>query len=188
MTVVTLEEAATPARYTEELVAAALARKTFAGSLVVVDRCTWPGHECDLLVVTLSLRVIEVEVKISRADLRADRKKDKWFTWSPGSVVNGTYVAKPAIPREWPRKVWKHYYAVAAPVWKPDLLDAISPRSGVITVDLGSSRPVEVIRRAQPNRDCTPISAADAVNIARLASLRMWDAYEKLEAIRSLEQ
>ncbi|MCD0496914.1 hypothetical protein LP085_08655 [Achromobacter sp. MY14] len=40
---------------------------------------------------------------------------------------------------------------------------------------------VECAPSATPNRDALPISLAAAVNIARLASLRMWDAYALLE-------
>ena len=40
---------------------------------------------------------------------------------------------------------------------------------------------IRVRRPAKPCRGAEPISPAAAVDIARLASLRMWDAYERLE-------
>lgn len=50
------------------LIAGALARQFFQRKhLVVVPQCNWTGHECDLLVVTTDLRVIDVEIKVSRA-------------------------------------------------------------------------------------------------------------------------
>ena len=170
---------------TADQIAAALARTTFADSLVVVDRCTWTGNEADLLVVTRNLRVVDVEVKISRADLKADRRKDKWWdrsapcVWSPAAPV----------PREWPRRTWKHYYAMPAELWREDLIDACGRVSGILLLHnsrrvvgtiAGVKEPglrVQVRRAAKPDRTAQPISAADAIAIARLASLRMWDAY-----------
>ncbi len=169
--------------WSEGRIARAIARQTLASKCVVlVDRCTWTGHECDVLGVTQDLRIIDVEIKISRADLKADAGKDKW--WQQPAWAYRT--AKPApVHRDWPPKVWKHYYAVPADIWKPELLPMLaSPASGVLLVreqrgtDVLS---VECVRRATPNRDAKPISAAAAVDIARLANLRMWDAYKQLE-------
>ena len=67
--------------WSENLIAATLARQIFHRKhLVVVPNCSWPGSECDLLVVTPSLRIIDVEIKISRADLLADTKKRSGIT------------------------------------------------------------------------------------------------------------
>ena len=63
--------------WSEEKIATTLARQIFQRKcLVVVPNCSWTGDECDLLAVTKDLRVIDVEVKISRSDYRADAKKD----------------------------------------------------------------------------------------------------------------
>jgi hypothetical protein len=174
--------------YNETSIAHALARTLFKSDLVVVDNCMWPGAECDLLVVTKNLRVIDVEVKISRADLKADRDKAKWFTtlgtWRTGYTKER---------RAWPRKVWKHYYAMPAELYTPALLELCNPASGVITVQAKFERGEDlaksprwwlhdVVRRAKPCRDNEPLSASDAVDIARLASLRMWDAYAELQS------
>ncbi|QDJ57274.1 hypothetical protein [Bordetella hinzii] len=195
--------------WSENAIARALARQTFNRKyLVVVPNCTWTGHECDVLVVTEKLRIIDVEIKISRADLKADAKKEKWWHrehlgyWPTVSELRhnprmndlrlereyrpGRYKS---TPKDWPRKVWKHYYALPKEIWNPDLLAALpSAKSGVLLLDRdGYPRPsgdvmrVECMRRATPNRDAQPISPAAAVDIARLASLRMWDAYARLE-------
>ena len=162
-------------KYSEHTIGRALARNTFKGMLCVVDRCTWPGDECDLLVVTNNLRVVDVEIKISRQDLKADRAKDKWYQPQPWLDY---HAKKPRVMREWPRRVWKHYYAVAAPIWKDELLALCGDASGVLVVDLEHNVPrIRVVRRARPNKANVPLTAAEAVDIARLASLRMWDAY-----------
>jgi hypothetical protein len=176
---------------TADQIAAALARATFKDCLVVVDRCTWTGDEADLLVVTRNLRVVDVEVKISRADLKADRRKDKWWDRSAPWTQNAAGAWKPAdpVPRDWPQRTWKHYYAMPAELWRDDLIDACGRASGILLLHTsrrvvgtiaGVKEPglrVRVRRAAKPDRTAQPISAADAVAIARLASLRMWDAY-----------
>lgn len=167
--------------YTADRICAVLARKTFAGALCVVDRCTRLGSECDLLVVTTNLRAIDVEVKISRADLKADRKKDKWFEFGPWEAHSRGI---PRTPRDWPQNVWKHYYVIAAPIWRDDLLEHCQPKSGVVTVELhadGGLRHIDVKRRCMANRANTPLTPEVVVDIARLASLRMWDAYRERE-------
>ncbi len=169
--------------WSEHRIAAALARQVFNNKhLVVVPRCGWTGYECDLLVVTRCLRVIDVEVKISRSDLRADAKKDKWYhawDWRLDGPWEGWHDNEKRRPREWPRKVWKHYYAVPADIWDDALYDSLpSERSGVILMTAEDSNHVsaKIIRRATPFRDAERISPGDAVDIARIASLRMWDA------------
>ena len=73
-------------RWSENLIAATLARVVFQHKhLVIVPNCSWPGSECDLLVVTPNLRVIDVEIKISRADLKADARRTSGITHGIGA-------------------------------------------------------------------------------------------------------
>ncbi len=195
--------------WSETSIARALVRQTFNRKyLVVVPNCNWTGHECDLLVVTENLRIIDVEIKISRSDLKADAKKEKWWHrehlgyWPTVTELRHSKLSNDlaevrrhrkarykSTPKDWPRKVWKHYYALPKEIWHPDLLAALpSAQSGVLLLDrdgyprpVGDSMRVECVRRATANGDAAPISAAAAVDIARLASLRMWDAYARLE-------
>lgn len=180
--------------WSEGKIARAIALQTLAKKCVVlVDRCNWTGHECDVLAVTTDLRIIDVEVKISRADLKADAKKDKWWrhlTFSQAKEAGK--VDDPAAwsswehrePRTWPPKVWKHYYALPRDLWDDLLFQALpSQASGVLLVSeqRNSTTPVVVqcVRRATPNKDATKLTPAQAVDIARLANLRMWDAYQR---------
>lgn len=173
--------------WSENLIAATLARGTFACKhLVIVPRCGWPGSECDLLVVTPNLRVIDVEIKISRADLKADAKKDKWYhNWD--WKTDGTYTGqKGKRGRQWPHRVWKHYYCLPRDIWDAKLIDSLpSPASGVLLMfedkSSGDFR-IKIERMAKPDRQADSISAEDAIDIARLASLRMWDALRRTAA------
>lgn len=160
--------------YTEGTILAALARHTFAGALMCVDNCCRLGSECDLLVVTKKLRCIDVEVKISRADLKADGGKDKWFQ-PQGWHDHG----RPRVTRHWPDKVWKHYYCVAEPVWRDDLLEHCQPMSGVFVITLypsGTFRGVKTIRRAKANPAQQPASIELVRDLARLTSIRLWES------------
>jgi len=176
--------------WSETRIAAALARQVFERKhLVIVPNCTWPGSECDLLVVTRRLQIIDIEIKISRQDLKADAKKDKWFhNWD--WRIDGPFMRHDDPEREakrrrrdWPHRVWKHYYAVPIDVWKPELIACLpSSKSGVITIatDSDGRLVTRVEIRATPCREAEQIDASDAVDIARLASLRMWDALDRI--------
>lgn len=169
----------------ERVIATAISRQTLDRKCVVlVDNCSWTGYECDVLGVTTDLRIIDVEVKISRADLKADAKKDKWWQTYFRDPETGRHHSCPPQPRTWPVKVWKHYYAMPADIWKPELLGALpSEASGVILMKRRGSGGIalaSVERRATPCKDAYRLSPAEVMDIARLANLRMWSAYEQL--------
>jgi hypothetical protein len=171
-------------KWSEGRIGRILVRDTFIGDLCVLPNCKWTGDEIDLLVVTMSRRVIDVEIKISRADLKRDGDKEKW--WQRSSTWAGTTrVKNPPVLREWPRKVWKHYYAMPAELWRDDLNEHVQPHSGVLLVhDLPIGRSyVECQKRSKPNRDAETLADEHVVQIARLASLRMWDSYLALEKV-----
>lgn len=169
--------------WTDASITDALVRQIFQRSVVVVPHTHWPGNECDLLAVEPKLRLVEVEVKISRADLRADIDKDKWRLTSrelrqrehgKGARKRVRVLEWPMLA--WPRRVWKHYYALPASIWSPDLLASIPEESGILTLTGSQPRPsIRVVRRARPNRDASRISAEEVLDLARLVSLRYWD-------------
>lgn len=190
--------------WNEGMIARAVALQTLARKCVVlVDNCNWTGHECDVLGVTTDLRIIDVEVKISRSDLKADAKKDKWWDrkfigYGPREEVrdnNGLLrmVRQPSLYDEkqrcHPPKVWKHYYALPKEIWKPELLEFLpSPASGIILFypQRNSVTPlaVTVERRATPNKEALRLKPEQVMDIARLANLRMWEAYHQRDAQR----
>lgn len=190
--------------WTEHTIARAISLQTLARKCVVlVDNCNWTGHECDVLGVTTDLRIIDVEVKISRADLKADAKKDKWWHrvfagYAPERREHFPDGRLKAVHREslrnstaltHPRKVWKHYYAMPASIWKPDLLELLpSPASGVLLLREGGWPQPPVIvsceRRAMPAKDAYRLKPEEVMDIARLANLRMWEAYKRRDDAR----
>lgn len=168
-------------KFTERTIARYLAQQYFnRRNLAVVPNCNFTGHEADLLVVCPDLRLIDVEIKISRTDLRADARKEKWW--------QSLYREHHGVDRqrlEWPQRVWKHYYAMPKEIWSDDLLPSLgSPASGVLTLQWVEDRQLMLIscrRRAKPCRDAQPISPEAVVNVARLANLRMWDSFRLLD-------
>lgn len=182
--------------WSEGKIARAIAMQTLARKCVVlVDRCNWTGNECDVLAVTADLRIIDVEVKISRSDFKADAKKDKWWhclsyseakargfdmtQWNPWNQRES---------RQWPAKVWKHYVAMPRELWDASLFEFMpSPMSGVLLVSEQRNAvtpiAVHVERRATPNKDATRLKPEHVMDIARLANLRMWEAYKRENAL-----
>lgn len=176
-------------KWSERQIASRLARITFDRKhLLIVPNCQWPGSECDLLVVTPNLRVIDVEIKISRADLKADAAKDKWFHAWDWKIDGPWGSGKPRRRREFPRNVWKHYYCMPQEIWRPELLASMSTVSGVLLIHENrhdsNDFSITCERAAKPNRAAGTIDAEDAIDIARLASLRMWDAFSAVDELR----
>jgi hypothetical protein len=161
------------ARWSEDSIAHRVWERIFNRRyLMIVPRCEWTGHECDLLVVTANLRVIDVEIKITRQDFRRDRHKDKWIELGP-AFANDAWVApddRKLGPALWPPKVWKHYYLVPQDAWNCNLLPQISPKSGVIALSVNS---VEIVRRARANKDAPELTALQVMGIARLAKAEL---------------
>jgi hypothetical protein len=185
-------------KWCEGKIIRAISRQTLDRKCVVlVDNCNWTGHECDVLAVTKDLRIIDIEVKISKADLKADAGKEKWWhrpnNWPFVGATGGWArhgCPAPDTSREWPPRVWKHYYAMPAEIWRPELVACLaSPASGVLLLreQRNSTAPIAVSckRRATPCGTAYRLTPADVIDIARLANLRMWSAYESLDA-RSL--
>lgn len=170
--------------WSEAKVARALVHsQLFQRKLLIVPRTGWTGHEADLLAVhSPSLRLIDIEIKISRQDLLADPKKDKWWSRRGWDHAAGDWKHK--VRLEWPPKVWKHYYALPAPIWRKgreSLEPRLPPASGVILLgpnDRGGLM-AWLAKRAKPNTKAPAIDAFDVMDLARLAGLRMWDALDR---------
>lgn len=71
----------------------------------VVPNCYFAGGEMDLLVVSKAGYLIEVEIKLSRSDWKADAAKSKWSMPERRFVSRFYYAVPPelcpAAPPEW---------------------------------------------------------------------------------------
>lgn len=162
-------------RTVTRLVAAHLFQRS---AVLIVPECGWTGHECDALVVTRQLKIIDLEIKRSRADLLADLKKDKWWRHDIKSWDPRTWSYKTRRSLSWPPQVWKHWYAVEKPAWRADLLPRLPEASGVIVFECRyRSISASVIRQPQPNRRAEVLDSASLIDLCRLSNLRLWDCY-----------
>jgi len=72
-------------------------------------------------------------------------------------------------------------------IWTPELLDCLpSKASGVLLLDrdgfprfVDQMMRIDCIRRATPNKDAARLKPESVMDIARLANLRMWEAYHR---------
>lgn len=125
-------------------------------------------HECDLLVVSKAGYLTEIEIKISRADLRADAKK--WHGHESDRIKRLFF---------------------ALPDYLEHCIDMVPERAGIILVRPKANVPgvypyhprCREIRSAIRNKDATKISDADRYKIARLGALRIWNL--KRSALRA---
>lgn len=163
--------------WNESGIAAILVRDTFRRDLVCPN-CTHLGFESDLLVVHRTLRLIDVEIKVSRADLKADIRKRKW--WQQPDYWRQHEPRPPAVRLEWPRNVWKHYYAVPVEIWKPELVEFLPAVSGLLLIHKNR---VEHKQRAKPNPFAEPLKTETAMTIARLVSVRYWQHVRGIAAV-----
>lgn len=192
---------------TESAIAHHLAMVHWSGRhLAMIRNChAAAGHESDLLVVNEKRRVIDIEIKISRADFKADAKKTKWreslsaheAALTPGSIETDHEQAFSFrgqkdlrrwktyhVPLLYPKNVWKHYFCMPADIWDDDLIEYLpSPASGVMLVHHADGRiwgSVKTIRPAKANPDFKILTSDQILNIARLCTIRMWAMSEKL--------
>ncbi|MEM1191514.1 MAG: hypothetical protein AAGI72_23485 [Pseudomonadota bacterium] len=153
--------------------------------LVVVPNCHFASYEADLLAVSKNLRLVDVEIKISRSDLKADAKKGKWQGGDRWEFCDQEkrHVRAGTWSTDWPPRIWKHYYAMPAEIWKDELFECLpSEKSGVLLLRHDGMHFIcRVHRPAKPQRNAATLTNEEVVNVARLASLRMWSVIEKRE-------
>lgn len=171
-------------KWTAREIARSLAYQVFNHRhLIVLPNTYWPGSETDLLIVRTDLRLMDVEIKISRADLKADAAKDKWFDRPISWPLN---TERPAgTPLTHPRRIWKHYYCMPEAIWKDDLLECVQPTSGLIMMRDHPTRPgCWLKRQAKPAKNPDRITPEELADIARVQSQRMWDSFVEVDRHR----
>jgi hypothetical protein len=111
------------------------------------------GHETDLLCLSKSGCFHEVEIKISKSDLRADAKKRHRLCNREPPAVRYRWFAVPST------------LATVA-------LSEVDARFGIVEIqDDGKAK---VLRRPKPNRGARKPTDAEIVQFLRLGVMRMW--------------
>jgi len=124
----------------------------------IVPNVSWGWnlkHEADLIVVSKNLWAVEIEIKVSAADLKADAKKEKWL-------------------REYDDKISKLIYAVPADLF--DLCKQSVPEfCGILAFNengsLAASRKAKEIPAKKPRRK---ITEKELISLLRLGCMRLW--------------
>lgn len=131
---------------------------------LVVPNVSWGMgiHECDLLVATKAGYLLEVEIKVTKADLIRDALK--WHQHRNDKI--------------------KHLW-FAIPSYLEDCIEHIPERAGIITVsppknDGWLRQRVRKLREPQTNKAATPITERERYMLARLGALRIWGLKDKL--------
>jgi hypothetical protein len=124
---------------------------------VIVPNIGWGLniHECDLLIVTAAGYATEIEIKISKADLKKDLSKKH------GHHSN---------------KIKKLFFAI--PENLESCIDLIPPRAGIYIIrkneNMRYGHYVEKIRDAMQNENCKPLDEKEMKQLMRLGTMRIW--------------
>ena len=135
---------------------------------VIVPNVSWGmfQYELDMVVLTPSDYLHEIEIKVSKSDLVRD--KEKWHGHR-NNLVRELYFAIPI-----------------------DLIAAINhipERAGVFTVrnENGTYR-VNLERKAIPNKLARKLTEKEKFNLARLGALRIWALKESIISRRTYSE
>ena len=135
---------------------------------IIVPNISWGLgiHECDLLIVTTSHYAIEVEIKTSRADIVADKKK--WHN-------------------HYSKKIRRLMFAI--PEKLQNCIDLIPVQAGVILVKeypTNHQLYCHVVRNAQINTDARKLTDKEVLHAAKLGAMRTWKLRETIQKLRRI--
>ena len=158
--------------FTEESIAKYINSKLYKDMhITMLNNTYWPGHESDMLVITRDMKAIEIEIKISKQDFKADRLKKKWS----GFTVHKHSKSKVK------NKIWKHYFCMPSHLYSKDILEFLpNPNCGVILLKMHKCGTIthHFVKNAKAFKNCSLLSKRDVYNVARLVNLRYWNKLE----------
>ena len=126
---------------------------------LIIPNVSWGFniHECDLLIVSRAGFITEVEIKISKSDIKADLKK--------GHKHND-------------HRIKRLFFAI--PYYLKDCADLIPEHAGIINIDNRDwperpRRPRVMVSRQAKNNSVYKCTLRDRYDLARLGAIRIWD-------------
>jgi len=132
---------------------------TFFGyrECIVVPNISWGInlHECDLLVVRKSGYGIEIEIKVSKSDLKADAKKGH---------------------QHFDRldRLSELYFAI--PDYMKDCVEYIPERAGILILHRSEwGVEIQTLRKAVINKNRRKFTDQEMLKIAHLGTMRIWN-------------
>jgi len=124
------------------------------------------NYEADLVVVKPSGYAYEIEIKTSKADLKADKKKK----------FNAHYSNK-----------FKFLYFAVPENLTNDALELIPERSGLFSIK--SNGMVSLIKTPKINKNARKLTEKEIIKLGSLSNMRMWNLKEQnLRKINSNEK
>lgn len=141
---------------------------------VIVPNASWGAgvHECDLLMLSKSDYLTEVEIKVSKGDLKRDGAKGHGHN---SELIKKLYFAMP-----------QRLYLRKGEVDK-GVVDLVPARAGILIVQkdaLADYYYVSTVREPQSNSGARPVTEIEKFQILRLGALRIWDLKQRLQKVR----
>jgi hypothetical protein len=133
---------------------------------VIVPNVSWGlvNHECDLLMLTKSGYFREIEIKVSKGDLIADKKKDHQHN---DDKIRELYFAIP-------QKLEPH-------------IEYIPEKAGILVVKPNNGG-IKQIREAIINSKAEKATQDDRFKLGRLGVMRVWNLKRELMDIRDRDE
>ncbi len=138
---------------TAEDIEIALARHFDTRRNLMIPNASWGfgfRHEIDLLMISKSGYVTEIEIKVSKYDLKRDQKKQHGHG---GPRIKAVYFAMPSAMARW--------------------IEFVPKDAGVLVVT--SAGKVFEIAKPKRNMNARPFSESERVDVLRGLALRYWD-------------
>ena len=135
---------------------------------IIVPNVSWGFHlhECDLLVLRKSGYLVEIEIKVTRTDLKKDRGKFHKHIDDYNRV----------------KELW-----FAIPDYLQDSIEFIPEHAGVIVLNKEdrsySDCPVircKILRKARINKSARTLYENEMLKLARLGTMRIWTLKKKI--------
>jgi len=133
---------------------------------IIVPNISWGMnlHECDLLIIRKSGYGIEVEIKISKSDLKADAKK--------GHNHNDRA-----------NRISELYFAI--PDYIQDCIEYIPERAGIlILTKYDNYITCNELRKPQINKNRRKFTDKEILKIAHLGTMRIWNLKRTIQNIK----
>lgn len=128
---------------------------------IIVPNISWGAniHECDIFIMKPSGYCVEVEIKRSKADLVADKKKGHGHR---------------------SKMIKELYFAIPTDCYD-DWLSLIPDNAGILTYERWYDNVVTHYERLAPaNKEARKLTENERLNIARLGCMRIWSLKKRL--------
>ena len=130
---------------------------------IIVPNCyinfgTIADHECDLIVIKRSGYAVEIEIKMSKSDLKADFKKKH------GHIDD---------------RLQHLFYALPSDLYEK-CKELIPEYAGIMVVYPHETGAYTRILKSAPVKPCRKLTVDEQLKIARLGVMRVWNLKKKL--------